>query len=315
MAQVDLDPIESHGSMEGMSTTKFKSLHGKRFMNSDMGANGTANNMLEDSRNSQSTVLPENQASQFNAKKKSAKSYESAFVDVSEDKMREFAMSQLRHFDVRMEYDKLAFNEEQFTAMPSEKYIADYCKYVTIACKMENEIPIVCLVYLEKLLVTTGILLNKFNWRRIVLICLCLASKIWDDDSLENVHFPKVMSDVTNLEINKLEQLFLEFIDYKLVIKGAEYAKYYFILRSMAEDISKEQSASVAAVISPFENARRNKENKEEWAEFPLRAPISAGKMLELQRQEAKAEVYLKERHEREFITAYIGHKAGSRKD
>jgi hypothetical protein len=37
------------------------------------------------------------------------------------------------------------------------------------------------------------------------LICLCLASKIWDDDSLENVHFPKVMRDVTNFEINKLE--------------------------------------------------------------------------------------------------------------
>ena len=45
------------------------------------------------------------------------------------------------------------------------------------------------------------------------------------------------MSDVTNLEINKLEQLFLEFIDYKLVIKGGEYAKYYFILRSMADDL------------------------------------------------------------------------------
>jgi len=55
--------------------------------------------------------------------------------------------------------------------------------------------------------------------------------------------------------------------------------------------------------ISPFENEKRNKNKKEaEWAEFPLRAPISAEKMLELQRQEAKAEVYLKERHEREFL-------------
>ena len=250
-------------------------------------------------------------------KKPSAKSYESAYVDVSEDKMRAFAMTQLRHFDVRMEYDNLIFNEDQFIPMPSEKYIADYCKYVTIACKMENEIPIVCLVYLEKLLLTTGILLNKWNWRRTVLICLCLASKIWDDDSLENVHFPKVMSDVTNFEINKLEQLFLEFIDYKLVIKGAEYAKYYFILRSMAEDIHKENSQVVPlkGAISPFENTRRNQANKEEWAEFPLRAPISAEKMLELQRQEAKAEVYLKERHEREFLNAYIGNKGGSRKD
>lgn len=139
-----------------------------------------------------------------------------------------------------MEYDELTYNEDTFVAVPTEKYIAEYCKYVTIACKMENEIPIVCLVYLEKLLLMTGILLNKYNWRRLLLICLTLASKIWDDDSLENVHFPKVMSDVTNYEINKLEQLFLEFIDYKLVIKGSEYAKYYFIMRSLADDISKE---------------------------------------------------------------------------
>lgn len=173
--------------------------------------------------------------------------------------------------------------------MPTEKYIAEYCKYVTIACKMENEIPVVCLVYLEKLLLTTGILLNKWNWRRIVLICLCLASKIWDDDSLENVHFPKVMSDVTNAEVNKLEQLFLEFIDYKLVIKGSEYAKYYFILRSLADDINNERAAAGKAsqitTISPFDNERRNKNKKDtEWAEFPLRAPISAEKMIELQR-------------------------------
>ena len=145
-------------------------------------------------------------------------------------------MEQLKRFDVRMTYDEEIFNEDMFVPMPTERYVADYCKYVTISCKMENEIPIVCLVYLEKLLLNTGILLNKYNWRRFTLICLCLASKIWDDDSLENVHFPKVMSDVTNFEINKLEQLFLEFIDYKLVIKGSEYAKYYFILRNLADD-------------------------------------------------------------------------------
>ena len=236
--------------------------------------------------------------------------------------MREFVMSNLRHFDMRMEYDELVFNEDTFVPVPTEKYIAEYCKYITIACKMENEIPIVCLVYLERLLLTTGILLNKYNWRRLLLVCMCLASKIWDDDSLENIHFPKVMSDVTLVEINKLEQLFLEFLDYKLVIKGSEYAKYYFILRTLADDITRENEASAKqnnpekqSAISPFENARRNKNNKEEWAEFPLRAPISAEKMIELQHQEAKAEVYLRERHEREFLHAYVGNKQGSRKD
>ena len=32
--------------------------------------------------------------------------------------------------------------------------------------------------------------LNFSNWKRLTLISLILASKIWDDDSLENVHFP-----------------------------------------------------------------------------------------------------------------------------
>jgi hypothetical protein len=170
---------------------------------------------------------------------------------------------------------------------------------------MENEIPVVCLVYVEKLMLSTGILLNKYNWRRMLLICLCLASKIWDDDSLENVHFPKVMPDVTNYEINKLEQIFLEFIDYKLVIRGSEYAKYYFILKTLAADIYKENGAK----LDPFEAEKRNKRAKEEWAEFPLRAPIMAEKMLRLQRSEAKAEVILKEKHEREFVGALIESK------
>ena len=89
MAQMDLDPIESHGSME-MSTTKFKTLHGKRFVNSDNGGGNTGG--LEDSRTSRSTKPPM-AALEKKEKKKSTKSYESAFIDVSEDKMREFVMS------------------------------------------------------------------------------------------------------------------------------------------------------------------------------------------------------------------------------
>ena len=62
-----------------------------------------------------------------------------------------------------------------------------------------------------------------------------MASKIWDDDSLENEHFPKVMKDVTIKEINEFERILLDLIGYDLVVKGAEYAKYYFILRTIAE--------------------------------------------------------------------------------
>lgn len=134
---------------------------------------------------------------------------------------------------------------------PSEADIYEYCRYVTQQCKMENEIPIICLVYLERLIMKTGILLTADNWRRLALICLTLGSKVWDDDSLENVHFPKVMADVSLKMVNTLEQTFLEFIDFDLVIKGSEYAKYYFILRSLSDEIKKETPQIFKAKAAP----------------------------------------------------------------
>ena len=109
MAQVDLDPIESHGSME-MSTTKFKSMGGKRFINSDRGP-------IDDSQTSNVTKAPtateiKNEKLKEKKSSKGGKSYESQFIDVSEDKMRNFVMDQLKRFDVRMEYDNEIFNED-----------------------------------------------------------------------------------------------------------------------------------------------------------------------------------------------------------
>lgn len=111
----------------------------------------------------------------------------------------------MKFFDERMEFDHEVFNDEVDLVEPSAEDIAAYAKYVTVASKMENEAPIIALVYIERILLKTGALINKYNWKRILLVCLCVASKVWDDDSLENVHFPKVMSDVTLNMINKLE--------------------------------------------------------------------------------------------------------------
>ena len=73
---------------------------------------------------------------------------------------------------------------------PTLEELYYYCKYVIISGRMEKEIPILCLVYIERFLTKTGVLMNQSNWKRLTLISLILASKIWDDDSLENVHFP-----------------------------------------------------------------------------------------------------------------------------
>lgn len=168
MAQVDLDPIESYGSQE-IST-----------------ANQRKSGLTSQQPNTAATQLPT--VSEFQAKpptgKKSPQKHQ--LPDLTSQEMRDFLMSLLNRFDCRMEYDAEILNLDYSVRKPTEHDIVDYCKYVTIACKMEHEIPIIALVYIERLLMTTGILLNRFNWQRVLLCCLCLASKIWDDDSLEN---------------------------------------------------------------------------------------------------------------------------------
>lgn len=154
--------------------------------------------------------------------------------DITKEGLTKFLRDAMNVFNDKYNVETEKF--EDFELVPPDfTLVYKYCRYVVIASKMEKEIPIIALVYLERLLTRTGILINQENWRRLVLTTLCLASKIWDDDSLENEHFPKVMSDLTLKEINTFERIFLDLIGYDLVVRGAEYAKYFFILRTLAE--------------------------------------------------------------------------------
>ena len=146
----------------------------------------------------------------------------------------------MRIFDQNYNFDKdeLVGGVSQYKGDPALEELYYFCKYIIIQGRMEKEIPILCLVYIERFLKKSGLLMNFSNWKRLTLISLILASKIWDDDSLENVHFPQVMSDISLKEITGLEKVFLQIIDFDLVIKGSEYAKYYFILKSFAESFN-----------------------------------------------------------------------------
>lgn len=98
----------------------------------------------------------------------------------------------MRIFDFQYDFelDELCEESQIENAVPSLEEIYYYCKYIIITGRMEKEIPILCLIYLDRFTKKTGILINYSNWKRLTLISLILASKIWDDDSLENVHFP-----------------------------------------------------------------------------------------------------------------------------
>ena len=151
---------------------------------------------------------------------------------------------------------------------PDEDEIYNFCKNVIARSRMEKEVSILCLIYMERFIEKTGIYVSEKNWKRLIFMCLILASKIWDDESYENVHFAQVFSMITLREINSMELIFLSMIDYEVNIKNSDYAKYYFILRANAQ-----------------------KSNKS----FPLK-PIDVDLVLKLQHNSNNAEVVLKEK-------------------
>jgi len=82
--------------------------------------------------------------------------------------------------------------------------------------------------------------LQPTNWRPLLLCSLLVAQKVWDDRYLTNSDFAFIYPFFVTAEINKLEQKFLELIQYNVTVKSNLYAKYYFELRALFKDNEKE---------------------------------------------------------------------------
>jgi hypothetical protein len=107
--------------------------------------------------------------------------------------------------------------------------------------KMEHDTIIMSLIYVERLVKATNGALHPTpeNWRSILLACMVLASKVWDDLSMWNVDFSNVSTNTAGLlsfslrRINELELALLKHLTFDVRVGASEYAKYYFLIRNM----------------------------------------------------------------------------------
>jgi len=84
-----------------------------------------------------------------------------------------------------------------------------------VNCRLEKECALITFAYLNMIEDKAGYQLMSSTWKRLSLITLILASKIWDDESFENQHFAKTL-DIPADEINTLERIILIGLEYKL---------------------------------------------------------------------------------------------------
>ena len=118
--------------------------------------------------------------------------------------------------------------------------IAEFIKALYDCAQFSPECCIICLVYINRLIAFTEMPLQPTNWRPLMLCSLLVAQKVWDDRYLTNSDFAFIYPFFVTEEINKLEQKFLELIQYNVTVKSNLYAKYYFELRGLFKDNEKE---------------------------------------------------------------------------
>lgn len=150
---------------------------------------------------------------------------------------------------------------------PNEQEIHNFSKNMIIRGQLEKECSIICLIYIERFIQMANTNLTERNWKKLLFVTLMLASKVWDDESYENNNFAQAFTLFSLREINTIESTLLTLIDYNVGIKNSEYAKYYFILRSLSG---------------------------QKCRSFPLK-PLDVEVVRRLQSNSAKAEQYLKE--------------------
>merc|ERR1719233_2466487 len=117
--------------------------------------------------------------------------------------------------------------------VPTANQIKNFLSRIFRKLSLSVECAIVALLYAERLMSQGKIAMNGRNWRPILLASILMASKMWDDLSSWNIEFSELFPIFTLKEINQLEKLFLQEINYNLFISGTEYARYYFALRGL----------------------------------------------------------------------------------
>ena len=91
--------------------------------------------------------------------------------------------------------------------------------------EIEKSTLLIILIYVDRMCITSGIILNPHNIHRLILGCLILAIKYNEDVYFNNEYYAKV-GGISLKDMNTLEEISFELIDYNLFVSDEIYNKY-----------------------------------------------------------------------------------------
>jgi len=118
--------------------------------------------------------------------------------------------------------------------LPTVKTIHKFISTIFNVMKLDLECMIMCLAYVERVIELSGLTLDPTNWRRVTLSCLIIAAKVWEDLSVYNIDFISFFNNINVSDLNRMELVLLNLVQFQVTIPASVYAKYYFDLRTLS---------------------------------------------------------------------------------
>ncbi|XP_057601314.1 cyclin-Y-like protein 1 isoform X2 [Hippopotamus amphibius kiboko] len=117
-----------------------------------------------------------------------------------------------------------------------------------------------------------------------------IVTLVWDDQAVWNVDYCQILKDITVEDMNEMERHFLELLQFNINVPASVYAKYYFDLRSLADDnnlsflfapLSKERAQNLEAI------SRLCEDKYKDLCRAAIRRSFSADNFIGIQRSNA----------------------------
>jgi len=115
---------------------------------------------------------------------------------------------------------------------PSVEEICEFVELLQTCGRFQSECLIIALIYLNRFKCITGTSLLLTNWRPLLISSIMVADKVWESKNVSHAYLAFIHPFFNIEQIQKLEKLFLELIDYNVKVKMSLYVNYYFELRS-----------------------------------------------------------------------------------
>jgi len=132
------------------------------------------------------------------------------------------------------EFQPLDNNSKAWTSVPTQESIEHLLLHIFQHTVMSSECCVMALVYLDRLIELTGVVVQPKNWRRLLLGALIVASKVWEDDAVWNEDFLQPFPYMKISDLGDLERYYLNGLQFSVTLKPSVYAEYYFRLSALS---------------------------------------------------------------------------------